>query len=457
MDFPAGELREGLTLAAGGIRVAEYDDTTALLENDGRTLRVTRSDDHAACVAEKPLGADGEGLLECEGQLELRMGVAEMLLPPTPTVEPGEPDQQADGSGGGVHVDALLMERVLAAAGNGNPGAAIEITATADGQKMTTNAGTYHTLIPPPRKKLRTPDTLPFGAARLSHVPEAVKATAAYAGTRKNGTDQIVITVTAGEEVWLSRGSAEHPAVAGRKLDGTPPVPAGRRLLLRGELAPLLSRMDASGEFLVWVDTAGMIRGEMPTRGWDVRYAAPPDLTGSLTPPRLEDWLEAETTLSCVVEAGRYASAVASACAMAGYAPPTASTRDMSPIATPYEGAGDVKPAPRELLRLAFGADDAGVVVAGHGWRYDRTATPVRYLTPPPPGQITGCFAAEQGEITVEPKLAASAAAAAGRSGGLVSLSLRETGNVTALVVQPCEQPLVFVMPINPDIGDDLS
>jgi len=441
VEFPADRLRQGLRLAGGGIRVAEYDDTTALLENDGRTLRVTRSDDHAACVAETALA--GQELLGGEEQMVLSLGVAEMLVPPTP--------EAAGNPVGGVHADALLLERVLAA--ERDAAAAVEIAATEDGQRVSTLAGTWHTLVPPPAKKLRAPNTLPFGASRLGGVAEAVKSTVVYAGSRKDGADQIVVTVADDRRVWLSRGGAAPGAVAGRQLSGEPPAGPGRRLLLRSELFPLLALAGPAAVCQVSVDDFGTIRVEVSTGGWNVRYSSAPDLAGLAVPPRVEEWLAAEVSLGCVVEAGRFASAVASACAMAGYSPPTATTRDLSAVAVPYEGAGEEKPAANKLVRFAFGPDPSAVVVASQGWRYDRTATPVGYLASPPPGQILDCFGAGTGEVTVDAKLIAAAAAAAGSNPGKMGLSLREHGNQTALVVQPSPE-LVYVLPINPELGE---
>lgn len=439
--YPASLLRQGLRLSAGGIRVREYDDMTALLELNGPNLTVTRSDDHAATTAEMTLS---EIPPECEGQLNLSLGLAGMLTPPTPAGS--EPITSADGES---YVDARLMERILTPAAAGET---VEITHSGEAQTVATSQGSYHTLVPPPFKKLRTPDTLPFGSTRLGGIGQAYKNTAAFAGARKDETDHIVLTVTEDQQVWMSRG-AGLGMLAGQKLEGNPPVSAGSRLLLRGELGGLLSQIEEGSLLTVSVDVhTGAIYGEIPARGWTVRYVSPPDLAGAEPPPRVEDWLNADENMGCVVSADVFAPAVASACAMAGYAPPTASTRDSSVTAIPFEGAADHKPEAKKLVKLSFHTDTRSMVVSSQGWRYDRTATEIGYQTPPAEGQIETCFGDETGEITAEPKLIAVAAAAA-EPETQIRLSLRSVDNIEGLVVEPSNR-CVFVMPVNPEMSD---
>lgn len=442
--FPARDLALGLRLSSGGIRPREYDDWCAELYCDDRALRVVRCDGTAATEAELLFARQRANNATSERQMVLSAEMAELLEPPLPFS-----DSEPAGAGAGcVHVDAVLLGRVLGTTG----GDVVNCSPYEAGQRIASADGSYYTLIPPPSSKIRSPGTLPFGSSKLRWLQAAVKATAGFEGTAKEQTDQIILTV-AGGQVWLSRG-CEHAAVAAWQLetDGNTPLPDGRRLLLRAELAEMFSLLDEDEEAELRIDLSGDVHMEIPAGDWQVRSVSPPDPAGAVALPRIEDWMAAPPKLEWTAEGGQFSAAAEAAAAVAGYAPRTAATSDASALSVPYAGAETEKPAARQIARLRLKPGSGGMTIASDGWRYDRAACPVAGCSLFPDDAIRQYFADEKGgEITVPSKLLRIAArhAAAGQA---VNLSVRETGNTEAVVVRPCQRSW-FVLPAYPEIA----
>lgn len=440
--LPVNSLKTGLILASGGIRVREYDDMTAKLVRTDKSITITRSDDHASTEVSIPL-ADSE--IPEQGVLPLSVLTA--LEPPTPEV----PEEDADTSGGDyeVCVDANLMFRILPKKMDAEH--TVSISPHHNTQRVSLSNGSYCSFISPPNKKIRFPNSLPFGATELHGVAQALRATAGFAGQRKDATDQIIITVTEEEKIWLSRGSGVAQ-VAGHLISGDPPVNIGRRVLLRSELSKLFAKENGDGlGFSLDINT-GKIYGELNPKDYKVRYATTPDIAGSVSPPRIEKWLSAEPSISFSVPGDRFKSGCISACAVAGYAPSTAETRDISPISSPYEDAHTEKPVAQKLCRMSFKDSSDRVILSSHGWRYDRAATVLPFIEKPVEDSVSQYFPQDEWEITVSSTLLAVTAASVCEDSD-VRISMRTVDNVEGMMIEPSDSSC-FVLPAYPEIED---
>lgn len=459
MQFPVADLRKGLALSSCGIRIDEYDDVTARLEWRGQKLRITRSDDIASTQVELVGEVATDATLPNVEQLQLPMDVQQALANPLPRL-PYEEDEfgvptSLPASPPGVHVDALLLSKILAVS---QASETISITSQGNTQRIDTDTGSYYSLVPPPYSKLHTPQSLPFTAATLYEVGDATKTTAPFAGDPKKLLDCFILTLYGGK-AWLGR-STSHDCMAAYELVGDPPKLDNDQVdhvLLRSELARLFSRLD---EFTPWTLSLSVhiqqpwAHHEIKIEGWDVRSTTPLHRTLADRPGNIAEWMDATPDFEFDVPIEETVRACEAAKLIAGYAPPTAATRDTSEIAVPYDGATEEKPKAKKYITLGLDENSDGLVISGHGWRYDRTAARVPYMRHPNWDDIRNWLRMDSGEITVPADLLLAAVSSADvERDSSLTFSGRYIGTTGAVTVSTGRA--FFVLPTSPEIASD--
>lgn len=445
MRFSVGDLRKGLALASCGIRIDEYDDTTARLEWQGKKLCITRSDDIASTRAElvgEPVVT--QLLPDMPEQPRLPMDMLQALANPVPQLDP----MASPAATPSTHVDALLLSKILSVT---PPDEDIAITQQDNAQQIETESGNYYTLIPPPSSKLRAPQTLPFDTASLYEVGDAVKATAAFSGDPKKLLDCLILTVHGGK-VWIGRSMADDCVAAYELVGDTPPMRDGvNRALFRPEMERLLSRLD---EFTPWhlsLDLLGnWAHHEIEIDGWEITSTTPLHRVLEHSPGDITQWMTASPEFEFTVPVEMTVQACQAAKMLAVYTPPTAATRDTSDIAVPYEGAADEKPKAKKYVTLGFSENRSSLIMSGHGWRYDRTAAEIPFLKAPDHGGIESWFRQGATETTVSADLLWAAVSAANpEDDSYIHFSICRNDNTDTVIVRTRNG--WFVMPTHPE------